>query len=77
MKPSWNRIARRWLARLAYSFVILAIFLMWEGAKALGRHGQPRNVPRVIGCFIGAGVLMALAGKGMRERHRPDDQERR
>ncbi len=75
MRPSWNRIARRWLARLAYSFFIVALVLMWEGAEALGVQGRRQNMPRGVACFVGAGALMALAGKGMRERHRSDDQD--
>ena len=61
---------RRWLARLAFSFAIIAAVLLWEGYKASGRTGLPQNATRTVLCFIGAGASMALAAAGMRERHR-------
>ena len=66
-------IIRRWLGRFAFSFVIIAIVCLWEGYKALGTEGREQRPTRVVLCFIGAGASMALAGAGMRERHRSDD----
>lgn len=61
---------RKWFARLAFSFIILAAVLAWEGYQAMtGRRGA---VPpwRVVACFVGAGVLFFLGLRGVRERHR-------
>ena len=55
------------------SFVIIAVVLMWEGYKALTRPYIENPRTRVVMCFVGAGACMALAGAGMRERHRHDD----
>ena len=62
---------RRWLARLAFSFLIIALVLMWEGYKALGAGNRPVQPTRAVACFIGAGAALTLAGKGIQERHRP------
>ena len=71
MNSGWRGITRRWLARLAFSFVIIALVLLWEGYKALGGGDRPVLPKRAMLCFIGAGAAMALAGAGMHERHRP------
>jgi hypothetical protein len=57
---------RRWLARLTFSFIILAAWLVWEGRKA---HERGANA---TGYYIGAALLAGAAMAGMRERHRPD-----
>ena len=63
---------RRWLARLSFSFAIIAAVLFWEGYKATGRTGLPPRVIKTVLCFIGAGASMVLAAAGTRERHRQD-----
>lgn len=55
---------RRWLARLAFSFVILAAWLVWEGRKRVER-GESAAVH-----YVGAGLLTGAAMAGFRERHR-------
>ncbi len=61
---------RRWLARLGFSFLLLAAVLAWEGYQATtGRRG---DVPqwRIALCFMGAAALFAIGLRGVRERHR-------
>ena len=56
---------RRWLGRLAFSFIILAAVLVWEGRKARDR-GEAATW-----YYVGAAVLAGAGMAGMRERHRP------
>ena len=52
----------RWLSRLAFSFIVIAGALAWEGRRAVGAAQ--------VACFVGAGVLFVLGVIGLRERHR-------
>jgi hypothetical protein len=61
---------RRWLARLSFSFLILAMVLAWTGYKA---SKLPDRGTDVLLCYAGAGVCLALFLAGTRERHREDD----
>jgi hypothetical protein len=57
---------RKWLARLSFSFLILAAVLAWEGHRAgqAGRNGLLH--------YAGAVVLVGLGLVGLRERHRSE-----
>ena len=59
---------RRWLARLGFSFVVMAFVFGWQG----WRLSQERAAPwKVYGSYALA-VAFASAGlAGLRERHRP------
>ena len=57
---------RRWLSRLAFSFLIIAGVLFYEGNKARERGESP--TVRFIVAAVFAGAAMA----GFRERHRRD-----
>ena len=59
----------RWLARLAFSFLVLAALLAWTGYKELTTRFSPSK-PRVALYFVGAGMSLGLAARGFRERHR-------
>ena len=63
----------RWLARLAFSFLILAALLAWTGYKELTTRTHPSKV-RVGLHFLAAGVSVGLAARGFRERHRREDE---
>jgi len=52
----------RWLSRLAFSFIIIAGVLAWEGRRAVGAAQ--------VGCYVGAGLLFVFGVIGLRERHR-------
>jgi len=56
---------RKWLARLAFSFIILAAWQFWEGGKARQRGANPTVHYVVAAILLGAGMA------GVRERHRP------
>jgi hypothetical protein len=67
----------RWLARLAFSFLILAGLLFWEGYKLLTRPTGAPPTWRAWLYFLAAGLSVGLSAKGMRERHRQFDDEGR
>ena len=55
---------RKWLARLAFSFLILAAVLAWSGRQA-GRRGDSPTVYYAAAAALGAAGII-----GIRERHR-------
>ncbi len=62
---------RPWLARLSFSFFIIAAVLAWEAHRA--RNG-PEWRPIL---YLLAGLLAVLLGlAGVRERHRDRNDER-
>lgn len=65
-----------WLARFSFSFFILSGLLVWESYKAL--HGQlgPMSSGRITLFLIGALASFVLGVAGVRERHRPDQDDR-
>ena len=60
---------RRWLARLSFSFFVIAAVLAWEAYKAAGAGAGAG--PRATLCTVGAVVAVGLGLLGVRERHRP------
>ena len=71
---------RKWLARLSFSFFILAAVLFWETWRSARGTGRPISRTQVNVQFAGVVVLIALGMTGARERHRAvyrDDRERR
>jgi len=56
---------RRWLGRLAFSFIVVAAALVWEGKRAADA-GKPAWF-----FYAGAAVLGTIGLAGLRERHRP------
>jgi hypothetical protein len=71
MKPDWQAITRRWLARLSFSFLIVAFFLAWQGYKRYHAAGDVADW-RTLLYFFAAMLSVVLALTGVRERHRPD-----
>jgi hypothetical protein len=62
---------RRWLARLAFAFLVVAFALAWEGYRAFTGQRGPVAQGRVMLYYGGAVVLAGLGMAGVRERHRP------
>jgi hypothetical protein len=56
----------KWLARLSYSFIIVAAVLLWQGSKLAPSQGMKRTL-----CYGGALVCIVLGAMGVRARHRP------
>jgi hypothetical protein len=67
---------RRWLARLPFTFLILAGWLGYEGYRAsTGRYG-PVSSSRVAIYFLAAFLALSLSMMAFRERYRPRDDDR-
>ena len=61
---------RRWLARLAFSFFVVAAVLAWEGYRASKYGGGSQG--RAVVFLLAAALAVLLGLAGVRERHRPD-----
>lgn len=59
---------RRWLARLGFSFLVLAFVFGWQGYRLSQQHAEAW---RVYGSYALAVVFGSLGLAGVRERHRP------
>jgi hypothetical protein len=66
-----------WLARFSFSLFILSGLLVWESYKALHGRLGPISSGRIILFLIGAVASFVLGVAGVRERHRPDQDDRR
>ena len=62
---------RKWLARLAFALLVLAVVLAWEGYRASKGERGPVAQGRATLYFVGATILAGLGLAGVRERHRP------
>ena len=62
---------RRWLARLSFSFLIIAAFLAYSGYK--GAHDHSLSQGRVVLDYLCAMLAFVLFLAGVRARHRPGD----
>lgn len=63
-RPQYDAPMRKWLARLAFSFLVIAFACGWEAYR--GNHPRTKQVLLVCGAAIGAGLGLA----GLRERQR-------
>ncbi len=68
-----HRPGRRWLARLSFSFLIIALFLAYTGYKGGKEHTLSEG--RVMFYYVASMLAFALFLMGTRERHRPGDGE--
>jgi hypothetical protein len=59
----------RLLSRFAFTFLILAGFLFYEGYILLTKAAKP-SMWQVALYFVGAGMSLGIAVRGLRERHR-------
>ena len=71
-------IMRRWLARLSFSFIILALVLGWDAWRSLRGHTAPRPQWRIQVQFVAAAacVVLGLIGTAMRHRDLRQDGNR-
>lgn len=70
MRNDWHRITRRWLARLSFSFLVIALFLAWAGYKRYQAGGSQGVDWRTLLDWFAAVVSAVLAFAGISERHR-------
>ena len=66
-------IFRRWLARLAFSFIILTAVFAYEGYRTKRGDRGPNQEWKMYAFFSAAALSFGLALRGVRERHRPSD----
>ena len=71
MRNDLHRITRRWLARLSFSFLIIAFFLAWEGYKRYQATGSQGIDWHILLYWFAAALSVVLAFVGISERHRP------
>ena len=70
-EPHRETTMRRWLARLSFSFIIIACVLAYEAYKTMHAQESAAAGPRAMLLAAGAAVAFALGVAGVRERHRP------
>ena len=70
MRNDWHLITRRWLARLSFSFLVIAFFLAWEGYQRYRSLGPSGADWHVLLYWFAAALSSVLAFIGISERHR-------
>ena len=55
---------QKWLGRLAFSLIVIAAVVAWEGGRAARRGRSPTRHYVAAAVFGAAGII------GLRERHR-------
>ncbi len=58
------------MERLAFSFLIISVVLIWEGYRAAGGRLGPVSEGRVMLYFVAATLSAVLGIAGIRQRHR-------
>ena len=66
---------RRWMARLSFSFVILALVFAWEGYRTQRGDRGPDQQAKMYAFYAAAAVCFGLGLRGVRERHRLLDEQ--
>lgn len=61
---------RKWLARLSFSFIVVAAVLAWEGWRIRRGDRGPGREWQAYACIAGAAICFGLGLRGVRERHR-------
>lgn len=61
---------RHWLARLSFSFLIVAAVLLWTGYQALRSPAAGVPTWKITLYFLGGGACAALFVAGVKQRHR-------
>jgi hypothetical protein len=59
-----------WLARLSFSFIIIAAVLFYQAYKLSGAGGDTTDPWRLALYYAGAGLSLGLGLAGVRARHR-------
>jgi len=60
----------RWLARLSFSFFIIAAVLVWEIYKSMIGERGPVPQWRIVLYMVATVMCIALGAMGVRARHR-------
>ncbi len=65
---------RKWLARLSFSFIIVAAVLAWEAYRTRRGDRVPGREWQAYALIAGAAVCFGLGLRGIRDRHRLLDE---
>jgi hypothetical protein len=70
---------QKWLARLSWTFLILAVLLGWSAYASLRGFREPMHQWRIIVHFVLAAACSVLWAMGIRARYRTieEDNQRR
>ena len=66
---------RPWLARFSFSFFIVAAVLAWESYKGMRGDLGPISQWRIVLFMIAAVLSFVMGVSGVRERHRPRNDD--
>lgn len=66
---------RKWMARLGFSFILLAVVFAWEGHRTQRGDRGPGQERKVYAFYAAAAACFALGIAGVRERHRGRNDE--
>jgi hypothetical protein len=61
----------RWLARLSFTFFVIAVLLFWQIYKALSDGSTTVTQGRLSLYILGCACAITLGAIGVRARHRP------
>ncbi len=61
---------RRWLARLSFSFLVLAVVFAWEGHRSSTGERGPEKKGNAPALYLAAALALGAGLAGIRERHR-------
>lgn len=67
---------RRWFARFAFSFILLAAVFAWEGHRTQRGDRGPGQEGKMRAFYAAAVACFVMGMLGVRERHRPPPQDR-
>ena len=60
----------KWIARFAFSFILLAAVFAWEGYHAQRGDRGPVETWKIYAFYAAAALCFGLGLRGIRERHR-------
>ncbi len=63
---------RYWLSRFSFSFLIVGMFLAYEGYKAATGQAGDVGQGRIMLYFVASAASFVMGMAGVRERHRRD-----
>ena len=65
---------QKWLARLSWTFLVLAVLLAWTGYGAMRGYSKPMPAWRVTTQYALAGCFAVLWLMGVKARHQLPDE---
>lgn len=66
---------RKWLARLSFSFLVLAAVFAWEGSRTQRGDRGAGQPWQTYALFAAAAICFGLGLRGIQERHQQADDD--